>query len=286
MQTLVIVLGRTDPLTLEFQIRDTELAALWLDRMAARGDYPLDHPDRFYGFDSAKVEQDRAVKIIQQCIVIINSHEHIITREFEYTQDGLNYLHNIFERYHGLLDQQNTEYWRRAPEAVKKALADLNVAVHRCETAQFGANPRLTCTWFGMPKTHTLTKELQRTYGQSQTAFGTVYLNYCEIGKTVQDLAQDNDKYIADEAFRPFSYYSADFSVQFCDKDLTQSHEQIQNYIAQHQEFFLARGIDSVYNINAQPLRFPVADLIYSGNRNQLLQQIAQRQWVREVYIK
>lgn len=286
MQTLVIVLGQTDPLTLEFQIRDTELAQLWLDRMAARGEYPLDHPDRFYGFDSAKNEQDRAVQIIQQCIATINSHEHIIDREFEYTQDCLNYLHNIFERYHGLLDQQHTEYWRHAPDAVKKALAELNLAVHRCETAQSDASPRLTCTWFGMPKTHTLSKVLQRTYGQSQTSFGTVYLNYCEIGKTVQDLAQDNDKYIADEAFRPFSHYSADFSVQFCDKDLTQSHKQIQNYIAQHQEFFLARGIDSVYNINAQPLRFPVADLIYDGNRNQLLQQIAQRQWVHEVYIK
>jgi hypothetical protein len=41
-----------------------------------------------------------------------------------------------------------------------------------------------------------------------------------------------------------------------------------------------------VYNIKAQPLRFPVADLIYNGNRTQLLQQIAQRQWVKEVYIK
>lgn len=286
MQTLVIVLGQTDPLTLEFQIRNTELAALWLDRMAARGDYPLDHPDRFYGFNSATIEQDRAVEMIQQCIATINSHEHIINRKFEYTQDCLNYLHNIFERYHGLLDQQDTEYWHSAPVAVRKALADLNIAVHRCETAQFNVSPRLTCTWFGMPKTHTLSTDLQRTYGQSQTSFGTVYLNYCEIGKTVRDLAQDDDKYIADEAFRPFNHYSADFSVEFCDRDLTQSHEQIQNYIAQHQEFFLARGIDSVYNINAQPLRFPVADLIYSGNRNQLLQQIAQRQWVREVYIK
>jgi len=286
MQTLVIVLGQNDPLTLEFQIRNTELAALWLDRMAARGNYPLDHPDRFYGFDSATIERDRAVRMIQQCIATINSHKHIIDREFEYTQDCLNYLHNIFERYHGLLDQQDTDYWRHAPVAVKKALADLNLAVHRCETAQTDPKPRLTCTWFGMPKTHTLSKDLQRRYGQSQTSFGTVCLNYCEIGKTALDLAQDNDKYIADDAFRPFSHYSADFAVQFCDKDLTLSHEQIQNYITQQREFFLARGIDSVYNIDAQPLLFPVADLMYNGNREHLLQQIAQRQWVHEVYIK
>ena len=286
MQTLSIVLGKTDSFTLEFQIRDTKLAMLWLDRMAARRDYPLDHPDRFYGFNNAETEKDRAVQLIQQCIATINSHKRIINRKFEYTQDCLNYLHNIFEKYHGLLDQQVTEYWYGAPIPVRKALADLNIAVHRCENVQSGANPRLTCTWFGMPKTHTLSTDLQQTYGRSRLPFGTVYLNYCEIGKTVQDLSQDDDKYIGDDAFQPFSHYSANFSVQFHDCDLTQSHDQIQNYITQHKEFFLARDIDNVYNIKAQPLRFPVADLIYNGNRTQLLQQIAQRQWVKEVYIK
>jgi hypothetical protein len=286
MRTLVIVLGQTDPITLEFQIRDTELASLWVDRMHARGSYPLDHPDRFYGFDSAKQEQDRAVQLIQQCIATINSHERIIDREFEYTQDCLNYLHNIFEQYHGLLDQQNTDYWCRAPDTVRRALADLNLAVHRCETAASNPKPRFVCTWFGMPKTHVLSDQLQRQHGQSQITFGTVYLNYCEIGKTLEDLANDNDKYIADDAFRPFGHYSADFVVQFHDKDLSQKHNSIQAYIDCHCEFFVARGIESVYNIHAQPLRFPVADLIYHGNRHQILQQIAQRQWVREVYIK
>jgi hypothetical protein len=38
-------------------------------------------------------------------------------------------------------------------------------------------------------------------YGDKQIKFGTVYLNYCEIGKTVEDLANDNDKYIGDDAF-------------------------------------------------------------------------------------
>jgi hypothetical protein len=286
MQTLMIVLGQSDPMTLEFRIRQTELAALWVDRMAARGSYPLDHPDRFYGFNSAKQEQDRAVQLIQQCIATINSHEHIIDRTFEYTQDCLNYLHNIFERYHGLLDQQNTDYWCRAPDTVRRALADLNLAVHRCETAMTSPQPRLVCTWFGMPKTHVLSDQLQRQHGQSQISFGTVYLNYCEIGKTAEDLAHDNDKYIADDAFRPFSHYSADFAVRFYDKDLSQSYDSIQEYIDCHRDFFFARGIENVYNINAQPLRFPVADLIYDGNRDQLLQQIALRQWVREVYIK
>ena len=286
MKHLVIVLGRNDPLILEFRIRNTPLTELWVDRMQSRGDYVLDHPERFYGFDTPVQEQARAANIIQQCIVTINSHLPIITRPFEYTQDCLNYLHNIFEKYHGLLDQQNTQYWNTAPLPVQQALAELNIAVHRCESAMARGDPRLVCTWFGMPKTERLSAELQQKYGTAEVTFGTVYLNYCEIGKTVEDLAQDNDKYIADEAFKPFDHYSADFNVQFGNRSLLNKYADVDNYIRQHRAFFLAHGIENVYNIKAQPLRFPVADLEYSGNKKNLLEKIAQRQHVQQVTIK
>jgi hypothetical protein len=285
-QYLVIRLGLDGNFELKFQIRSTPVAQLWVERMQARGGYPLDHPDRFYGFGTLEQEQSRAVEYIQSCIAIINSHEVIIHRPFEYTQDCLNYLHNIFERYHGLLDQQNSEYWNRAPDTVRRALAELNLAVHRCETVANNTQPRLVCTWYGMPKTHQLDMALQEQYGQSQIEFGTVYLNYCEIGKTVEDLANDNDKYIGDDAFRPFDYYSADFNVQFHDQDLTKRYGEVQQYIDQHRDFFVARNITSVYNTQARPQRFSVADLIYTGNRDQLLADIAARQWVQQVTIE
>lgn len=283
---MYIRLGKNGDLTLKFQIRNNPLAERWIERMQARGDYLLDHPDRFYGFNSQEQEYARAVEMIQACIQTINAHERIIVREFEYTQDCLNYLHNIFERYHGLLDQQNTEYWQRAPEPVRKALAELNLAVHRCETAKKNAMPRFVCTWYGMPKEHCLDLDLQREYGEPQLQFGTVYLNYCEIGKTVEDLVNDNDKYIGDEAFKPFSHYSADLNVQFVDCDLSDSYNIVQEYIDQHQEFFLAHSITSAYNVNAQPLRFPVADLVYTGDRNELLLQISSRQWIYEIILE
>jgi len=116
--------------------------------------------------------------------------------------------------------------------------------------------------------------------------FGTVYLNYCEIGKTVDDLTFDNDIYISDNAFRPFDHYSADFNVAFYDQDATKRYPQIQNYIEQHSDFFLAKGITSVYNIQAQPLYFPVADLEYSGDQIDLIQQIRDQQFVREVKLQ
>jgi len=283
---LAIELGQQNSINLHFAIRSTPVAQLWMNRMHHRLSWPMDHPDRFYGFGTFEQEQQRAADTIQHCIQIINNYEHIIDGQFEYKQDYLNYLHHIFEVYHGLLDQQTGEFWQRAPDSVKKALAELNLAVHRCETALQSCRPRFVCTWFGMPKTHRLDPALQTAYGSWKIQFGTVYLNYCEIGKTVEDLENDNDQYIAKEAFRPFDHYSADFNVQFHDYDLSEKYGRIQRYIEQHQEFFVAQNITSVYNVRAQPLRFPVADLVYHGNRQELIEQIAKRQWVNRVEIE
>jgi len=283
-QRLVIKLDNNFELC--FNIRQTPLAELWLERMHNRHAWPMDNPDRFYGFGTVQQEQDRAVDMIQQCIATINAHDPIIERDFEYTQDGLNYLHNIFERYHGLLDQQTSEYWHSAPDTVRQALANLNLAVHRCEAAQRLPRPEFVCTWFGMPKTQCLSTELQQQYGEPTIKFGTVYLNYCEIGKTVEDLTRDNDQYISEDAFRPFGYYSADFFVACYDLDLTSMYPRIQNYIESQQNFFNKHNIYNAQDIQASPLRFPVADLEYTGTQQQLITQIRSRQLVREVSIQ
>jgi len=273
-------------LELQFQIRSTLLAELWVERMQARGSYPLDHPDRFYGFGSRLEERIRAEIMIHQCIKTINQHAPIIEREFDWSQDSLNYLHNIFERYHGLLDQQTSKYWQQAPVVVRQALADLNLAVHRCETVFQGAKPRFVCTWFGMPKIKKLDSDQLAQWGEKQIQFGTVYLNYCEIGKTVEELTHDNDEYIGKDAFRSFGHYSADFNVAFFNQDLSSKESSMQRYIDQHRDFFLAHHITNVYNARAQPLRFPVADLKYTGDTKELLTQIARQQQVLKVDIQ
>jgi hypothetical protein len=55
-QHLTVLLGRNKDLLLKFRLRDTPVANLWIDRMQSRGDYPLDHPDRFYGFGTLEQE--------------------------------------------------------------------------------------------------------------------------------------------------------------------------------------------------------------------------------------
>ena len=276
--------------TLDFEIHNTPLANLWLERMRLRDPYPIDHPDRFYGFNSQEQEIARAEKMIQQCISTINNYQPIIEREFTtvHDQDCLNYLHNIFERYHGLLNQQKTLWWLRAPMPVKKALAELNLAVHRCESTSRQLKPRLVCTWFGLPKDVVLPYEIMEQYGEINPPFGSVCLNYVEIGKTLLDLMTDNDTYIGDEAFQPFNYYNPDFVVRFFELDSYEVDNMLQNmqqYYQAHYDFFASRGYPQFDHVKLQPLKFPVAKIIETAPRDQLIKHIQQRQLVTRVYI-
>jgi hypothetical protein len=112
---------------LKFQVLDTPIAKLWLERMNARGEYPLDDPKRFYGFSSREEEIVKAEIFLQHNIETINQYCVIISRPINiHDQDYLNYLHNIFEVYHGLLDQQH-DFWKTAPDNVRQALCNLNI---------------------------------------------------------------------------------------------------------------------------------------------------------------
>jgi hypothetical protein len=259
--------------------------------MNNRGQYPLDHPDRFYGFNSHEVEVSRAEFYVRSCIDTINSYQPLIEQPFTnyQDQDCLNYLHNIFERYHGQLDQQNTDFWNQAPYEVRQALANLNLAVHRCETIARGARPRFVCTWYGMPKTQHIPQEHMLKHGTMSTFFGTVYLNYCEIGKTLEDLTIDRDNYIGDDMFKPYDFYSADFVVKFWDDTTEEIHtrlDRMKEYYNTHQQFFKQHGYPLFNDSRLLPLRFPVAQLIETMPREQLLEEIRQRQQVSRVYIQ
>ena len=274
-----------------FQILDTPIAKLWLERMTAKEQYPLDNPDRFYGFNSQVEEEIRALQMIQDCVATINKHQPIIDRELTdvYDQDTLNYLHNIFERYHGLLDHQDQEFWVNAPDDVHRALAQLNLAVHRCEGLERGNFPRFVCTWYGLPKTKTLTDELIKQYGDLNPKFGSVCLCYAEIGKTLEHLTADRDNYIADDAFKPFDHYSADFVVRLHQDDHAEIAKRLahmEQYYQQHQEFFCKQGYTKFDHPRLLPFKFPVAELIENMPRQQLIDKIRQHQVVTKVEIR
>ena len=278
------LLDHSDSVTLHFKLRDHAVTDKWVDRLLlAQSQYSIDAPDRFYGFGTLEEQTADALQRMKQCISLINSHEPIIDRILTDVadQDTLNYLHHIFEVYHGLLDQQTHVVWQSASQEVKLALADLNLLVHRCESIQRGAQPRHVVTYYGLPKTEMLEIE-DYSLVEPGVQFGTVYLNYAEIGKTLDNLAVDNDAYIADEAFRPVRHYSADFNVKFYSTNSRQVAEEyatIKQYYDTHSKFFEARNLlwsHPYLNIGAIPL----ADLVETTN---VIEQLATRQYVKTV---
>ena len=254
-------LDLTDSIALDYQLRSTSVVNRWVQKVLfAQQQYNINDPTRFYGFGSYDAQAQDALDRINQVIAIINLHEQIINRKPTdiNDQDTLNYLHNIFEIHHGLLDQQTDDRWLGLPDGVKKALADLNLCVHRCESVARGAQPRHVVTWYGLPKTNVL--ELA-DYDQVVYEWqpGTVFLNYVEIGKTLEDLAFDDDQYIAPGAFQPFRHYSADFVIRFFEQTAAQAAEKraiIDAYYRDHKNFF------GKWRPDYQPGNIPVADII------------------------
>ena len=273
-------------LDLRFRVLDNPLAQLWLDRMHRREQYPLDDPARFYGFNPPDQEEQRALTEINACINKIRAQDPGIDRGPVSTctdQDSLNYWHHVFETRHGFLEQEDRS------DPLTAVLADLNVAVHRCESVARGNRPRFVCTWYGLPKTHTLTPDIMSRHGTLNPAFGSVCLNYCEIGKTLEDLTQDRDNYITDEAFRPFHHYSADFNVRMHEETLPYLSDKIvrmRHYFNQHREFFFEQGYAAFDDPRLLPLRFPVAELIYVTDSEAIIDAIAQRQHITQVTLQ
>lgn len=70
----LLIIELAQGLRLGFSLLDTPVTELWLERFKAAQVYPLDHPDRFYGFGSLEQESVRALDQINRCIDKINAH--------------------------------------------------------------------------------------------------------------------------------------------------------------------------------------------------------------------
>lgn len=264
-----------DNVTIDYKLRQTPIAHKWVQRVltAQQLQYPIDDPARFYGFGSLEQQTQSAITAINQLIDTLRQHIAIEAKLTDvYDQSTLNYLHHIFETQHGLLDAKESN------SELQKNLSDLNILVHRCESVARGANPRHVVTYFGLPKTETLDNE-DYDYFDAAITFGTVYINYAEIGKTLYDFYVDNDTYIKPEAFQPFQHYSADFVVRFWNDPGADIKHNLQRFFSKNQEYFhnlgytwqeLSRSIGSI----------PVADIC---DCNRAIELLESRQFVKAV---
>jgi hypothetical protein len=271
-------LDKSDQVVLTFRLRDTQIAHKWVERVltAQNLGYPIDDPKRFYGFGTREQQTHDALNEINKLIDRLENFWRIpIGRRLTdiNDQDTLNYLHHVFETEHGLLDA------KKINPQFQKHIGHLNVLVHRCESIQRGANPRQVITYYGLPKDKILESDDYRSF-DTGIKFGTVVVNYVEIGKTLQDLMMDNDSYISREAFRPFRHYSADFAVHFHETDGTLFYNAVQEYFIKNQSHFETLGY-SWNDLSNSIGTLQVADL--DNPTHDVLKDIETRQFVKAV---
>ena len=276
------------PVELVFDLLDLPITHAWLQQVQlfiAAGQ-PWDDPLRFYNFPKHSLSRADVTQRLRELRDLLAPYLPEALRPFprDPDQDYLNYLHNIFERYHGLYDQQDTDFWKTAPPLVQQALADLNIWIHRFET--LGGIPRFVGTWRGKPCRFQFKDDEFGLFSLDEN-WGDLRLNYCEIGKTLQDLAHDDDHYIGDDAFQPQHHYCFDFTVRFGQSTPAQTQalaDSIWHYYDRHQEFFAARGYYrrdprmALGGVTIGHLRYQdPAQIIDQIDRNQKLVSIALR---------
>jgi len=234
--------------TLYFNILDTEIASKWLAELQKTLDLgtQLDDSERLYGFNGSKYTVEYCIDTINKFVDTINCYQPVCERHlnYNYTQDDLNYLHNIFEHYHGLYDAQDSnEFYTNAPKDVQYALGQLNIYIHRLESID--SYPRFVCTFSSDGRPRIPFAPADYKHFTMQEVWGGLYINYCEIGKTLIDMYRDNDEHIGNEAFIPQRYFKSDFNVKFTHHTPKEYMEVEQNVIAYYEknlEKFVALG--------------------------------------------
>ncbi len=262
------------PLTLRYKLNDFPIVQRWANRLAyaLEQNIPIDDPKRFYGFDDLETERFRAVSAINQCCDTIDNYAPgMVNRRVDINnidQDTLNYLHNIFEVYHGTLNTPH-EFFENAPDDVKKALAQLNLEVHRCEGLAEGSVrrqlPTHMVTYYGLEKGEEFTLELEDyQHFNDLFEYGTLYLLYTEIGKTLQDMAIDNDHHMQPTAYKPFRHFSADFVVRLygtSHQTWLSMRKLYKKHYDENESYYVGHGYNYSHPYN-RPGNIPLAKLI------------------------
>jgi len=284
---ITIRFGKRGEQELSFVIAETNIAQRWARKLqfALSKRYKVDDPRRFYGHTSLSKDTKDTLKWITECIDTINDHDPIIERSISRVddQDTLNYLHSMFEQYHGQLGEP-TGWFESAPEPVQRAIAELNVLVHRCESLVRGAKPRLVCTYYRMPKQDCLSWS-DYDLMTDHTAFGDLCLNYCEIGKTLEDFWRDQDEYVTANTFKPFRYFSADFNVRLYElsaKELQEQRTGIAQYYDANRTQFESAGIRDRRHPHLKAGTIVVAQLI-PEHRDKALTVFAEHSYVSSI---
>jgi len=205
MFKIILTNGNKD-IELYFKLRNTEIARKWFDEL--QKNYEIFEDDRF-----ASWHEENLVEEFNRNADIICCYDPVITSRLnsKSSQKKLNYMHKYFEDLRGEVDK-GTDWFNNAPVEVQQALNNINIIIHKLESQiNDKKQPTLTVTFKNRPRIPLTENDMN--FFTCKWTKGTVYIDYCHVGKTVLDVFKDKDPNC--HAIRPQTHYSADFVVKF-----------------------------------------------------------------------
>jgi hypothetical protein len=271
-----------DTYTLEFAARNTPHGRRWYQCLTdhVQKNNKCYEPSRLYNFPKDPWDEHALVKELNRCIEIVNAYQPVIQQyaEVGMSQEHFNDLHHYFELLRGEFSV-GTDFYNQAPVSVQNALNDYNVCIHRTESFYMGQKyqsraPRVVCTLNNIERQPLHPEDYD--YFVTKLPAGTVFVNYCQVGKPILDVFRDGDEVIFDETIRPLRYLSPDFAFYLADTE-----EEIDGLT----EWMISNGFDPLDKTNAIGV-LPVADVIWNDSREETIDKISQRQRIGNINVQ
>lgn len=202
----IIFTNDIDDVELTFAVNNTIPAKKWFEELSKN--YNIYENARFTNWSN-----DSSVDRINQVIDTINSYQYVIDKKLSagFKQEDLNYLHTFFENLRGEVDQK-TQWFSQAPVNIQHSVEQFNILIHEFEANLRTSNhPTCVVTFKDRPKLELDSHD--NDHFTFRWVRGTVYINYCHVGKTILDVFKDKDHFA--KAIRPQTHYSADFMIKF-----------------------------------------------------------------------
>lgn len=218
----LIICNNKEDYSLVFDIVDTDIAKKWAKEIFQ--DYKIYEDDRFTNWPDSPKDKIYFISMLNKQIDIINHYyPNLINTKVNDNPDQeiMNYLHKFFEE---LMDPIENEYqwYLSANSKTQEAICQFNLLIHEYEHFCFSNDllhltnhPYATIvgTYKDRPRFELSNNDYE--YFTFKWKFGTIYINYCEVGKPLLDVFKDNDEIIGDRNIKPLKYYSADWQIKF-----------------------------------------------------------------------
>jgi hypothetical protein len=280
MNLVVTLENDTEHKDVVFEIFNTDIAHRWATEIGMN--YRLYETERFKGWPCSDKNLSYYIREINKQIIAVNLYKPntIENTISDYNQDLLNYLHKFFEILRGPVEI-GTKFYNEAPIEVKNAIDQFNVLIHECEHLLREKNqPTIVVTFQDRPRYELKDKDHQNFTFKWE--FGTVYINYCEVGKPLLDVFKDQDSHVGLDNIRPLNYYSADFMIKF-------GPSVPEEYYQERSKNFQSWYSNQNFNFDKSKLSLgliPVAKILDARNQKEIIESLIPYKRVRSVCIR